>query len=85
MIRRKYIYMKKLSLKPNAFDKGEVLTRTQLRKIMGGSGSHGEKCETHADCPSGHVCVQTSLDAICCDSNDLHGSGPHPLPACRNV
>lgn len=29
--------MKKLSLKPNAFDKGEVLTRTQLRKVMGGT------------------------------------------------
>ncbi|WP_431293127.1 hypothetical protein [Pedobacter sp. P26] len=27
--------MKKLSLKPNAFDKGEVLTRSQLRKVMG--------------------------------------------------
>ncbi|MDQ0968484.1 hypothetical protein QFZ20_003887 [Flavobacterium sp. W4I14] len=31
--------MKKLSLKPNAFDKGEVLTRAQLRKVMGGDGS----------------------------------------------
>ncbi|MGM9476482.1 hypothetical protein ACS5PU_08625 [Pedobacter sp. GSP4] len=31
--------MKKLSLKPNAFDKGEVLTRAQLKKVMGGTGS----------------------------------------------
>ncbi|WP_293788739.1 hypothetical protein [uncultured Pedobacter sp.] len=31
--------MKKLSLKPNAFNKGEVLTRTQLKKVMGGVGS----------------------------------------------
>ncbi|RLJ72091.1 hypothetical protein BCL90_4928 [Pedobacter alluvionis] len=29
--------MKKL--KSNAFNKGEVLTRTQLKKVMGGSGS----------------------------------------------
>jgi len=31
--------MKKLSLKSNAFDKGEVLTRTQLKKVIGGDGS----------------------------------------------
>jgi len=30
--------MKKLSLKPGAF-KGEVLTRAQLKKVMGGYGS----------------------------------------------
>ncbi|MBE5322223.1 hypothetical protein IM793_23925 [Pedobacter sp. MR2016-19] len=31
--------MKKLTLKPNAFEKDEVLTRTQLKKVMGGDGS----------------------------------------------
>lgn len=31
--------MKKLSLKPNAFSKGEVLTRAQLKKVMGGDAS----------------------------------------------
>ncbi|QNR83927.1 hypothetical protein H9N25_18660 [Pedobacter riviphilus] len=28
--------MKKLTLKPNAFNKGEVLTREQLKRVMGG-------------------------------------------------
>lgn len=31
--------MKKLTLNSNAFNKGEVLTRAQLKKVMGGSGS----------------------------------------------
>lgn len=31
--------MKKLNLKPNAVNKGEVLTRAQLKKVMGGMGS----------------------------------------------
>jgi len=31
--------MKKLSLKPNAFNKEEVLTKTQLKKVLGGDGS----------------------------------------------
>lgn len=31
--------MKKLILNPNAFNKGEVLTRAQLKKVMGGDGS----------------------------------------------
>lgn len=33
--------MKKLKLNSNAFDKGEVLTRSQLKKVMGGDGSGG--------------------------------------------
>lgn len=31
--------MKKLNLKSNAFNKGEVLTRAQLKKVLGGDGS----------------------------------------------
>ncbi|NQX40836.1 hypothetical protein HQN84_18450 [Pedobacter steynii] len=31
--------MKKLSLKPNAFNKEEVLTKKQLKKVLGGDGS----------------------------------------------
>lgn len=41
--------MKKLSLKPNAFDKGEVLTRAQLKKVMGGTGS-GDDGSTREYC-----------------------------------
>ncbi|ARS40447.1 hypothetical protein CA265_12580 [Sphingobacteriaceae bacterium GW460-11-11-14-LB5] len=37
--------MKKLSLKPNAFKKGEVLTRAQLKKVMGGTGSGIGNCQ----------------------------------------
>jgi len=35
----KTFIMKKLSLKPNVINKGEILTRTQLKKVMGGNGS----------------------------------------------
>lgn len=85
--------MKKLILKPNAFDRGEVLTRVQLRKVMGGTGSSdsgsSNYCLTHANCPSGSVCVFqfNSGDVamgICCTSDDLHGTGPNPNSFCRN-
>lgn len=33
--------MKKLSLNAPAFQKGEVLTRSQLKKVLGGDGSGG--------------------------------------------
>ena len=33
--------MKKLSLKSSAFNKGEVLTREQLKKVMGGDDGSG--------------------------------------------
>ncbi|WP_316838187.1 hypothetical protein [Pedobacter nutrimenti] len=33
--------MKKLSLNTSAFHKGEVLTRSQLKKVLGGDGSGG--------------------------------------------
>lgn len=38
--------MKKLSLKASIFNKGEVLTRAQLKKVMGGDGSEsgGDQC-----------------------------------------
>lgn len=46
--------MKKLSLKSNAFDKGEVLTRSQLKKVMGGVGSGLSGCNANCTCPSGY-------------------------------
>ncbi len=43
--------MKKLSLKSNAFNKGEVLTRAQLKKVMGGNESgSGDTCNDGATC-----------------------------------
>jgi hypothetical protein len=37
--------MKKLSLNASAFQKGEVLTRSQLKKVLGGNGSGGGPCD----------------------------------------
>lgn len=50
--------MKKLSLNALAFQKGEVLTRSQLKKVLGGTGSDegsdddcpDNECDTDADC-----------------------------------
>jgi hypothetical protein len=39
LIKILYKNMKKLSLNALAFQKGEVLTRSQLKKVLGGSGS----------------------------------------------
>ncbi|MGM9476841.1 hypothetical protein ACS5PU_10430 [Pedobacter sp. GSP4] len=55
--------MKKLSLNPNAFDKGEVLTRAQLKKVMGGGSApeSGESPKITAcqDKKDGDYCVWT--------------------------
>lgn len=40
--RLKKLNMKKLKLKSNAFSKEEVLTRSQLKKVLGGDGSSTE-------------------------------------------
>jgi hypothetical protein len=56
--------MKKLLLN-SAFSRGEVLTRAQLKKVMGGDGSSGsgddpaclDQCENaETDCNNGQVC-----------------------------
>jgi natural product precursor len=62
--------MKKLKLNLQQFEGAEVLTRSQLKKIMGGddSGSGGdcqarnEKCSSanHLNCCSGLVCAEFS-------------------------
>lgn len=52
--------MKKLSLKTSKFNKGEVLTRAQLKKVMGGDGSGTGsdvfgKCTVKTTCSTGSV------------------------------
>lgn len=49
--------MKKLSLNAATFSKGEVLTRNQLKKVMGGNSSAtggcsvpGTKCTSSSEC-----------------------------------
>jgi len=44
--------MKKLNLKSNAFNKGEVLTRSQLKNVMGGTTVPvtGPHCQTGVKC-----------------------------------
>lgn len=46
--------MKKLNLKAAAFEKGEVLTRSQLKKVLGGdSPSTVATCSASCSCPEG--------------------------------
>lgn len=51
--------MKKLKLKALDLSAKEILTREQLKKILGGSdggsGSGDGKCETKCKCPKGHI------------------------------
>lgn len=44
--------MKKLKLNVNAFNKGTVLTREQLKKVLGGSisGSGAPACKEQTEC-----------------------------------
>lgn len=62
--------MKKLSLEAFPFQKAEVLTRSQLKKVMGGMGSDElgsgdenecpDECQTSADCGYKRICGTTS-------------------------
>jgi len=57
------ISMKKLNLASNAIQRGEVLTRSQLKSIIGGSnrwiGSYGASCDE----------MEKSNCIHCCESN----------------
>ncbi|HTM98872.1 MAG TPA: hypothetical protein VL088_09030 [Pedobacter sp.] len=48
--------MKKLTLKLNAFSQGEVLTRAQLKKVVGGNGSGFEDGCIETPCPANQMC-----------------------------
>ena len=55
--------MKKLSLKASSFQKGDVLTRMQLRKVLGGNGSY-DACKDECDPTLGTGCDKWG-DATC--------------------
>lgn len=42
--------MKKLSLSVKTFKKRKILTRSQLKKVLGGYGSSAPNCKMETDC-----------------------------------
>lgn len=61
--------MKKLKLRATELGAKEVLTKQQLKKIVGGGANRKGYCITDADCPSTefccqrlHICVPHSFD-----------------------
>ncbi len=54
--------MKRLISKPNAFNKGQVLTRAQLKKVVGGTGNPLAECKAHCKCPTGYSPKPTALN-----------------------
>lgn len=71
--------MKKLKLNRNTFAGAEVLTRLQLKKVMGGNGSTttGVGCSSHSDCGGMFpICVIVTYQGVtqgaCCNSEQIH-------------
>lgn len=73
--------MKKLSLRASIFQKGEVLTRDQLKKVLGGDGSDGGSsggpgvCNFHC-CSDQHTncTAYVSSTHSCNTSNDCNST-----------
>lgn len=59
--------MKKLKLTPSTYNRGEVLTKAQLKKVMGGGGS-GTPCIIDFDCGVAGRCI----NFMC---NNSYGTG----------
>ena len=63
--------MKKLNLKSLGISSDQVLSRAQLKNVVGGLG-----CVTHSDCPDLYACVYTTWNGVyqgvCCNSAELH-------------
>jgi hypothetical protein len=57
--------MKKLSLKGNALYKGEVLTRAQLKKVMGGDAGSGSGSGISPDITKIDACKGKILNNAC--------------------
>jgi len=53
--------MKKLRLSAVVLEKGEALSRSQLKKVLGGSDSGSDDCKDECTsdkpCPSGQTCT----------------------------
>jgi len=58
--------MKKLKLNASAFQNGEVLTRSQLKKVLGGTGSGTDDCKS--ECSSDHACSSGTCTAYHCET-----------------
>jgi len=68
------IIMKKLNLSASALQKGEILTRSQLKQVLGGSGSTG--CHGHGDCGGMFpICVIVTYMGVqqgaCCSADQI--------------
>ena len=72
--------MKKLMLDPNAFDAGEVLTRAELKKVMGGFGSSVADCNEDTDC--NYVDAKGSLEPGLCSQYMFQGDDGRPHAEC---
>jgi len=57
--------MKKLQLKALEFGAKEVLTRAQLRNVMGGSGGGSGTTNCSASCPPGQEAKITNCNGDC--------------------
>ncbi|WP_316838292.1 hypothetical protein [Pedobacter nutrimenti] len=71
--------MKKLKLSVNAYSNGEVLSRAQMKKVMGGSGSGtGGADESLVACTA--RVYKTAKDA--CDADSICKTACDILPTC---
>lgn len=58
--------------------KANLLSKAEMKKVLGGNTPHYELCDTHSDC-SAHapICMATgtTLGAICCDVASMQPGG----------
>lgn len=73
--------MKKLVLK-SIFDKGEVLTRAQLRKVMGGTGSGSANCSATCTCSGGQT---FTISIGNCNGVCTSFDGPNGMVECEDL
>lgn len=69
--------MKKLKLDQQKFAGAEVLSRAQLRKVMGGNGSFGgddcdSTCSSDSECGDGLICKGVDMSGVCKDRTTVY-------------
>ncbi|PTS91597.1 hypothetical protein DBR11_28690 [Pedobacter sp. HMWF019] len=70
--------MKKMSLNAFAIQNGEVLTRSQLKKVLGGSGSgNGGPCDNECS-REGESCTMPGQTGGICKSHGIYPAGSCP-------